>query len=99
MRASGSQMSGNGYGCFDRVQAPVILITAFLRLASSTTFGRSAQAFGGAGGTLGWLMPMWSMMNRALGWRSISAVPASTLPQNKTLTGKSALLAAAMILS
>src|ERR1700751_4389215 len=73
MRKSGSQMSGNGYGSFDSVQAPVILITAFLRLASSTTFGRSAQGCGGAGGTLGCWMPIWSMMNRASGWRSISA--------------------------
>jgi hypothetical protein len=40
-------------GSFDSVQAPVILITAFLRLASSTTFGRSAQGCGGAGGALG----------------------------------------------
>ena len=31
------------------------------------------------------------MMKRASGWRSISAVPASTLPQNRTLTGKSCL--------
>ena len=93
-RVSGSQMSGNGYGSFDKVQAPVILITAFLRLASSTTFGRSAQGCGGAGGTLGCWMPIWSMMNRASGRRSISAVPASTLPQNGTLTGKSFLTAA-----
>jgi hypothetical protein len=34
-RASGSRMSANGYGCFDRVQAPESLITAFLRRASS----------------------------------------------------------------
>ena len=49
--------SGNGYGSFDSVQAPLILITAFLRLASSTTFGRSAQGSGGAGGAFGWRMP------------------------------------------
>ena len=72
----------------------MILITAFLRLASSTTLGRSAQGCCGAGGTLGCWMPIWSMMNRASGWRSISAVPASTLPQNRTLTGKSFLTAA-----
>src|SRR5690349_16015790 len=53
MRASGSQMSGNGYGSFDSVQAPVILITAFLRLASSTTLGRSAQGCCGAGVAVG----------------------------------------------
>ena len=52
-RFRGSQMSGNGYGSFDSVQAPLTLITAFLRLASSSTFGRSAQGFGGAGGTRG----------------------------------------------
>ena len=37
----------------DSVQAPVTLITAFFRLASSSTLGRSAQGCGGAGGTLG----------------------------------------------
>ena len=31
------------YGSRDSVQAPVTLITAFLRLASSSTLGRSAQ--------------------------------------------------------
>ena len=30
MRKSGSQISGNGNGSFDKVQAPVILITAFV---------------------------------------------------------------------
>jgi hypothetical protein len=30
-----SAMSGNGYGAFDRVQAPETLITAFLRRTSS----------------------------------------------------------------
>jgi len=49
-RASGSQMSGKGYGSRDSVQAPLTLITAFGRLASSSTFGRSAQGCGGAGG-------------------------------------------------
>src|ERR1700704_5790859 len=29
------------------------------------------------------------MMNRVSGWRSMSAVPASKLPQNRMLTGKS----------
>src|SRR3974390_966155 len=53
-------MSGNGYGSFDSVQAPVILITAFLRLVTSTTFGRSAQGCGGAGGTIGCWMPTWA---------------------------------------
>ena len=52
MRPSGSQIFGNGYGSFDSVQAPVILITAFLRLASSRTLGRSAQGCGGAGGSV-----------------------------------------------
>ena len=85
-RASGSQMSGKGYGSRDSVQAPLTLITAFGRLASSNTFGRSAQGCGGTGGTLGCRMPRWSMMNRVSGWRSMSAVPASTLPQNRTLT-------------
>src|SRR5580704_448491 len=33
-RASGSQMSGKGYGSRDSVQAPLTLITAFGRLAS-----------------------------------------------------------------
>src|SRR6266516_3979609 len=37
-RASGSQMSWKGYGCRDSVQAPLTLITAFGRLASSSTF-------------------------------------------------------------
>src|SRR5262249_29787213 len=32
------QMSGNGYGSRDSVQAPLTLITAFLRLARSSTF-------------------------------------------------------------
>src|SRR6266850_1394100 len=43
-RASGSQMSGKGYGSRESVQAPLTLITAFGRLASSSTFGRSVQA-------------------------------------------------------
>src|SRR5438876_39042 len=42
-------MSGKGYGFCDNVQAPLTLITAFLRRASSSTFGRSAQGCGGAG--------------------------------------------------
>src|SRR5262249_60613063 len=49
-RASGFQMSGNGYGSRDSVQAPLTLITAFLRLARSSTFGRSAHGCGGGGG-------------------------------------------------
>src|SRR5580700_6917938 len=52
-RASGSQMSGKGYGCRDSVQAPLTLITAFGRLASSSTLGSSVQGCGGAGGTRG----------------------------------------------
>src|SRR3989442_5741751 len=84
-RASGSQMSGNGYGSLDSVQAPLTLITAFLRLASSSTFGRSAQGSGGGGGALGWRMARWSMTKRVSGWRSISAVAASKLPQNRML--------------
>src|SRR5260370_27116857 len=36
-------MSGKGYGSRDSVQAPLTLITAFGRLASSSTFGRSFQ--------------------------------------------------------
>src|SRR6516165_986482 len=98
-RASGSQMSGNGYGSWDRVQAPLTLITAFGRLASSSTFGRSAQGCGGAGGTRGCMMPRWSMMNRVSGWRSMSAVPASKLPQHRMLTGKSWRTAARRIRS
>ena len=43
-------MSGKGYGSRDSVQAPLTLTTAFGRLASSSTFGRSAQGCGGAGG-------------------------------------------------
>jgi hypothetical protein len=53
----GSQMSGNGYGSLDSVQAPVTLITAFLRFARSNTFGSSAQGCGGAGGTLACWIP------------------------------------------
>src|SRR5688500_1248271 len=53
MRASGSQISGYGYGLCDSVQAPLTLITAFGRFASSSTFGRSAHASGGAGGVRG----------------------------------------------
>jgi hypothetical protein len=34
------------------------------------------------------------MMMKRLGWRSINAVPASTLPQNRMLTGKSCFTAA-----
>ena len=80
---------GNGYGSRDSVQAPLTLITQFGRLASSSTFGRSAQGSGGAGGTRGCRMPRWSMMNRVSGWRSISAVPASRLSQHRMLSGKS----------
>src|SRR5271155_1222562 len=61
MRARGSQMSGKGYGSRDSVQAPLTLITAFGRLASSSTFGRSAQGCGGAGGTRGCRIPRWAM--------------------------------------
>src|SRR3974377_2598963 len=49
-RASGSQMSGNGYGSRDSVQAPLTLITAFLRFARSNTFGRAGHGCGGGGG-------------------------------------------------
>src|SRR5207344_2749755 len=56
-------MSGKGYGLRDSVQAPLTLITTFGRLASSSTFGRSAQGCAGAGGTRGCRMPRWSMMN------------------------------------
>ena len=52
MRASGSQISGYGYGSCDSVQAPLTLITAFGRFASASTFGRSAHASGGAGGVV-----------------------------------------------
>ncbi len=82
-------MSGKGYGSRDNVQAPLTLITAFGRLASSSTFGRSAQGCGGAGGTRGCMMPRWSMMKRVSGWRSMMAMPASRLPQHSMLTGKS----------
>jgi len=88
-RASGSQMSGYGYGFWDSVQAPLTLITAFGRRASSSTFGRSVQGCGGAGGTRGCKMPRWSMMNRVSGWRSIRAAPASRLSQHRMLSGKS----------
>src|SRR5262249_15763767 len=66
-RASGSQMSGKGYGAFDSVQAPLTLITTFGRLARSSTFGRSAQGCGGAGGTRGCRMPRWARVKRVLG--------------------------------
>ena len=56
-----------GIRSWDSEQAPLTLITAFLRLARSSTFGRSAQGSAGAGGTRGWRMPRWSMMNRASG--------------------------------
>ena len=36
----------------------------------------------------------WSRMKRVSGWRSISAMPASTLPQHSMLTGKSCRIAA-----
>ena len=39
------------------------------------------------------------MMNRVSGWRSISAAPASTLPQHSMLTGKSCRTAARRIRS
>ena len=39
------------------------------------------------------------MMNRVSGWRSISAVPASRLPQHRMLTGKSCRTAARRIRS
>src|SRR2546425_10965187 len=54
-RARGSQMSGKGYGSRDSVQAPLTLITAFRRLARSSTFGRSAHGCGGGGGGRGGL--------------------------------------------
>src|SRR5213595_2691706 len=98
-RASGSQISGKGYGSRDSVQAPLTLITAFGRLASSSTFGRSVHGSRGAGGTRGCKMPRWSMMNRVSGWRSMSAAPASTLPQHSMLTGKSYRTAARRIRS
>src|SRR5207247_2149375 len=41
-------MSGNGYGSRDSVQAPLTLITAFSRLARSSTVGRSAHGWRGA---------------------------------------------------
>src|SRR5450759_2093124 len=72
-----------------RAGAAETLITAFGRLASASTFGRSAQGCGGAGGVRGCMMPRWSMMNRVSGWRSTSAMPASRLPQHSMLTGKS----------
>jgi hypothetical protein len=92
-------MSGKGYGSRDSVQAPLTLITAFRRLARSSTFGRSAQGCGAAGGVRGCMMARWSMMNRVSGWRSMSAAPASTLPQHSMLTGKSYRTAARRIRS
>src|SRR5260370_24369821 len=80
--ASGSQMSAKGYGSRDSVHAPLTLITAFGRLASSSTFGRSVQGSGGAGGVRGCRMPRWSRMNRVSGWRSMIDAPASRLPQH-----------------
>src|SRR4029079_16853775 len=53
MRASGSQISGYGYGLCESVQAPLTLMTAFDRFASSSTLGRSAHGFGAAGGVRG----------------------------------------------
>ena len=49
-RASGSQISLNGNGSCDSVQAPLTLTTAFLRFASASNLGNSAHGCGGAGG-------------------------------------------------
>ena len=81
-------MSGNGYGFCDSVQAPLTLITAFSRSASSSTFGRSTHGCCGAGGVRGCRIARWSMMNRASGWRSINAAPASTFPQAQYVNRK-----------
>ena len=43
---------------------------------------------GGAGGVRGCRIARWSMMKRVSGWRSMSAAPASRLPQHSMLTGK-----------
>src|SRR5215468_4512678 len=51
----------------DSVQAPLTLITAFLRLARSSTFGSSAHGCGGAGGARGCKIARWSMMKRVSG--------------------------------
>ena len=60
-------MSGKGYDSRDSGQAPLTLITAFGRFASSSTFGKSAQGCGGVGGVRGYMMPRWSMMKRVPG--------------------------------
>src|SRR5262249_56803145 len=75
-RASGFQMSGNGYGSRDSVQAPLTLITAFLRLARSSTFGSSAHGCGGAGGGRGWRVGTWSVMKGASGGRAVDHLAA-----------------------
>ena len=47
--------------------ATLLRWTAFLRLARSSTFGRSAQGCGGAGGVRGCRIARWSMMKRVSG--------------------------------
>jgi len=65
-----------------------------LALARSSTFGRSAHGCAGAGGVRGCRIARWSMMKRVSGWRSITAVPASTLPQQQDVDRKSCFAAA-----
>ena len=63
-------MLGKGSGSLDSVQAPLPLITAFLRLARSSTFGRSAQGSRGAGRVSAseGAMLMGGACTRAYGW-------------------------------
>jgi len=87
-------MSGNGYASRDSVQAPLTLISAFLRLAKSSTFGRSAHGCGGAGGVRGYRMPRWSMMKHVSGRDRSTPCPHPGCPQHNMFTGKSCLTAA-----
>jgi hypothetical protein len=81
-------MSGDGYGCATAA-APLTLITAFLRLASSSTFGRSARPRGRHVR----LQDRHMADDEArMGWRSISAITRINM-----LTGRSCLTAARAI--
>jgi hypothetical protein len=77
-------MSGNGCGSRDSVQAPLTLITAFLRLARSSTFGRSAHCCGGAGGVRGRRIARWSIQRRAC----IDVAPAQYVDREVVLYGR-----------
>src|SRR5258708_12217699 len=78
--SAGPRYPGNGNGSWDSVQAPLTLITAFLRLARSSTFGRSAQGCGGAGGGRGCRVARWWVIKRVSGGAAINAPPPPPLP-------------------